>query len=265
MAPASFPALAAAESRRWSRDSLVLALVLIAAFAAAILTYFALLVSAGVIESSGGGVQIETDTYLGAASSDEDVASMLHSSLVLLLPIAAVVIGARLAGNEMSSGALLTIASSARRLRVLFSARVVVLAVALTATAVVTVLLVCAAGNVALASANDLGHLSATAFLGPLALGAITQTLTFGLLTFALSALTRRWVPVVIGAIVYIVALEPVIQGLAGGAADWLPRSATSGLVAVEPDWAPVVPTIVVTLALLVWVIVTLRRDRAFR
>lgn len=254
-----------AESGRWLRDATVVAVPLAAALAAAALTYFAILVAAGVIASGTSGVQIETDTLLSSSSGDKDVASLLHSSLVLILPIAGVGVGARFAGSEMSSGALLTLAVATRRLRALIVVRVIVLTLVLVTMAIVTTAAVCSAGSVALAQGPAGNQLSAWTYAGALTVGALVQSVTIGVWTFSLAALTRRWVPVVIGAIVYIVALEPVIQSLVGEDVTWLPRTATSALVAPDAEWLPVLPTTVIAISMLACVIGSLRRDRAFR
>lgn len=254
-----------AEAGRWPRDTVFLAALAVTLAATAALTLFAVLVSAGAIGSGAGGVQIDTDTLLGAQSTNEDLASLLRSSLVLLLPIAAVVIGAHFAGSELSSGVLLTIAVAARKLRLLFAIRIGLLALVLALLAALSTVIVCAVSGFALSAGTDVEHLSAWAQLGPLMAGASVQTLAIGLLTFSLAALTRRWVPVVVASIVYIVALEPVVQGFVRDDIVWLPWTATSSLLASGADWMPVLPTAAATAALAVLAILSLRRDRAFR
>jgi hypothetical protein len=253
------------ESQRWFRDLTIVVILAVTILAATTLTYFAVRVAAGLIASGTGGVEIQTSTSLGRGSTDADLASLLHSSLVLLVPIAASVVGVRFAAGEMSSGALMTIAIAARRLRLLFAIRAALLVLTLIALAVLSALIVSVAAQVALSGAADLSHLSAWTYADRLLAGTVVQSTVFGLIAFSLSALTRRWVLILIGAIVYIVIVEPTVQGLVPVEMAWLPRSATSDLILPDPHWGPALPIIVGTAILALSAIVILRRDHAFR
>ena len=65
--------------------------------------------------------------------------------------------------------------------------------------------------------------------------------------------------------LLYLIALEPAVAGLVGGGGDWLPRAATSQLLAAEPDVTLVVPTAVVAVIAAVFAVASMRRDKAAR
>lgn len=257
--------LAMIESGRWFREPAILIVVGITLLASPALTYFAVGVAAGLMSSGTGGLQIETTTTLGQASTDADLASFLRSSLVLVLPVASIVIGVRFAASEMASGALLTIGIAVRRLRLVFAIRALVVGLILTIVAALCTVVVSSAAQVALSARDDLGHLSAWTYGGALLAGAVVQSAVIGVIAFALSALSRRWAAVLIAAIVYAVVLEPMVQNIGPAQLTALPRAATSNLVSPDPAWVPAVPTILAAATLAVLAVVSLRRDRAFR
>jgi len=259
------PRPVATEIRRWCTDATLLVVVLALAVVSAALTYLAVIVAAGGASSGGGGVQIETDTVLTASSTDADLASMARSSLTMLVPIAAVVLGTRFAGGEMASGALLQIGVAARRLRAVVAVRaLLVAAVAALAGAVAAAATIAAVGA-AVAGDADLSRLDAWVSAASTVGGAAAQGALLGLIAFALSALTRRWVVVLVGLIVYLVVIEPVLTGTVEAAGSWLPRSATSELMTASPDVAHALPTLVVAVGVTAVAVLTLRRGRVAR
>jgi hypothetical protein len=244
MIPTDSPRVLGAEITRWSRDRGILILVGVLLLLLGALTYLAVLVAAGPPSTSTGSVQIQTDLTLTTTSTNDDLASMARSSIVMLVPLAAVVLGAHVAGNEMSSGALLHIATATRRLRHLFAVRAGVLAVLLTVVAALAALVTMAAAAAAVAGTPDLSRLSAASAAGQL---------------------IRHPVAIVIAMLVYLVALEPIVQGLVGDGGAWLPRAASAQVLQADALWYHLLPTVVVAVALLVVAVASARRDRAFR
>jgi ABC-type transport system involved in multi-copper enzyme maturation permease subunit len=265
MIPTDSPRVLGAEITRWSRDRGILILVGVLLLLLGALTYLAVLVAAGPPSTSTGSVQIQTDLTLTTTSTNDDLASMARSSIVMLVPLAAVVLGAHVAGNEMSSGALLHIATATRRLRHLFAVRAGVLAVLLTVVAALAALVTMAAAAAAVAGTPDLSRLSAASAAGQLIAGSVAQALLVGLIAFALAVLTRHPVAIVIAMLVYLVALEPIVQGLVGDGGAWLPRAASAQVLQADALWYHLLPTVVVAVALLVVAVASARRDRAFR
>ena len=265
MTATSRPGIARAELHRWSREPAVLITAAVLVVLSGLLTYLVVNAAVGGAPSGNGGVQLEVGTELDADATNDQLASIPRSSLVLLAPIAAVVLGVHAAGSEMASGALLLLAASARRLRFVFAVRAVIMLV-------ITAIAGAAAGAAALGAAGagvalnaEIAHLSAWHSAGPTIVGAAAQTVLIGLLAFGLAALTRRWVPVTIGMLVYLVALEPVLTGLLGEASVWLPGAATAQLLVPEPDLAHVVPTAAGALVFTVVAVLSLCRERAAR
>ena len=256
---------ARAELHRWTRDPVVLVTVMALVALSATLTYFAVNVATGGASSGADGVSLQTDIALDAAATNEQLASMPRSGLTMLVPIAAIVVGVRAAGSEMSSGALLQLAVAARRLRLLFTVRAVILLVLLGAAGAAAGTVTLAATSAAISASSELGHLSAWHGAGPIIAGATAQSVLLGLIAFGLSALTRRWIVVTIGMIVYLVALEPALAALVGEVGVWLPRTATSELLVPAPDLAHVVPTLACALILVAMAVSSLRRERAAR
>lgn len=254
-----------AELQRWAREPAVLVTIAALVAVSGLLTYLAVTVAAGGASSGADGVQLQTDIVLDADSTDEQLASMARSSLTMLVPIAAVVLGVHAAGSEMGSGALLQLAVAARRLRFLFVVRAVILFALIGtagAAAAVATLSAAAAGA---AQAAELAHLSAWHSAASIIIGATAQSVLIGLVAFGLSAITRGWAAVTIGLIVYLVGLEPALTGLVGEAGVWLPREATSELLVPGSDPVHVVPTAACALAFVVLAVLSLRRERAAR
>ena len=254
-----------AEVLRWLRDPVVLVTIAAAAVATAALTHLAVNVATGGASSGDGAVQLETDTVLDAAATNDQLSSMVRSGLTMLVPVAAVVLGANAAGGEMTSGALLHLAVAVRRLRFLFAARAVVLIALLGAAGVLTGVGALAAAGAGIFGDPELAHLSAWHDAGPIIAGAGAQAAVLGLIAFGLAALTRRWIVVVIAMIVYLVTVEPILGGLLGEDRVWLPWTATSELLAPDPDPAHAVPTLLCVLVLVLAAVANLRRDRATR
>jgi hypothetical protein len=259
------PRPAASEIRRWGADPILLVVVLALALVSAALTYLAVTVAAGGASSGGGGVQIETDTVLTSSSTDDDLASMARSSLTMLVPIAAVVLGVRFAGGEMTSGALLQIAVAARWLRVVFAVRAAMVAAVGALAGAVTAVATIAGVGAAVAGRADLTQLDAWASAASIVGGAAAQGALLGLLAFALSAVTRRWIVVLVVMVVYLVVIEPVLAGILDTAGSWLPRAATSELMATSPDAAHAVPTLIAAVGITAVAVLSLRRGRVVR
>lgn len=257
--------IARAELHRWTREPAVLITVAALIVLSGLLTYLVVNAAVGGAPSGNGGVQLEVGTELHAGSTNDQLASIPRSSLILLAPIAAIVIGVHAAGTEMGSGALLLLAASARRLRFLFAVRAVIMLVIIGIAGAAAGTAALAATGAGIAWHTDIAHLSAWHGAGPVIAGVAAQALLIGLLAFGLAAVTRRWVVVTIGMIVYLVALEPVLTGLLGDASVWLPGAATSELLMPEPDLAHAVPTAAVALAFAVVAVLSLRRERAAR
>lgn len=253
------------EVMRWLRDPVTLTLVAGLAVLSAGLVWLAVGVAAGGGASGSEGIQLQSDTVLGASSTDADLVSMVQSSLAMLVPIAGIVLGAYLAGSELSSGALLQLAVTARRLRSLFVARTVTLVVLAGVAGGLAALATLTAADAAVQRQDELGHLSAWDTAGSLVAGAVVQAVLVALIAFSLSVLTRRWFLVCLGMLLYLIALEPAVAGLVGGGGDWLPRAATSQLLAAEPDVTLVVPTAVVAVIAAVFAVASMRRDKAAR
>jgi hypothetical protein len=236
------------ETRRWSGDGVLLSVVIGAGVLGAVLSAMAVLVAAGSTSGGSGGLQIQTDVQLTSASQDADLVGMARSGVAMLVPLVAIIVGVRAAGSEMASGALLQVAVAARRLR-----GVVVAAASL------------AGAQAGVAADADLASLSAWSGAGTVMAGAAAQAGVLALLAFSLAALTRRWVLVLVALLVYLVVLEPVIAGLLGDGASWLPREATSSLLTSDADLGSVLPVALVALALTVVTVAWRRRDRTAR
>lgn len=265
MAGTDSPRIARTELARWVRDPVVLITIAALIVLSGLLTYLAVNVATGAMASGGNGVQLQTDTALTADSTNGDLASMGRSSLTMLVPIAAIVLGVRLAGSELTSGALLQIAAAARRLRYLFIARAAILILLAGVTGATTAIVTMLATATGIAPIAELSHLTAWTHSGSTIAGATTQAVIIALIAFGLSALSRRWVIVTICMIVYLMALEPILTGLLGKASAWLPRVATSELMIPQPDLAPVLPTAICAAMVTTVAIVSLRRDCAAR
>lgn len=254
-----------AELHRWTSEPVVLITVVALIAVSALLTYFAVNVATGGASSGADGVELQTDIVLNADATNDQLASMARSSLSMLVPIAAIILGVHAAGSEMSSGALLQIAVAARRLRFVFVVRAVILLVIMGVAGATAGAATLATTAVAVARTSELAHLSAWHGAGSTIIGASAQAVLFGLIAFGLSALTRRWVAVIIGMLVYLIGLESVLAGLLGDAGVWLPGVATAELLTPEPDLVHVVPTVLCALALVILAVLSLRREWAAR
>lgn len=253
------------EATRWFRDPVILIAVVAVIVSCAMLSYIAVLVATGVATGDGNGIQLQTDSTLTPSSTNQDLVSMARTSVSLLLPIAAIIIGVRFAGGEMTSGALLQLGVAARRLRLLFSARLVFLLVIAGFSGGSTALVTLAATDLAAARASDLAHLNVWSAIGSLITGATLQTIVISILAFGLSALTRRWIVIAICMLVYVVGLEPALSNVFKEASAWLPWAATSELMRPQPDMVHVAPTAVFTVLVVILAVSSLRRDRASR
>ncbi len=253
------------ETRRWSGDGVLLSVVIGAGVLGAVLSAMAVLVAAGSTSGGSGGLQIQTDVQLTSASQDADLVGMARSGVAMLVPLVAIIVGVRAAGSEMASGALLQVAVAARRLRLVFLARAVIVAVVAGIGGVVVAAASLAGAQAGVAADADLASLSAWSGAGTVMAGAAAQAGVLALLAFSLAALTRRWVLVLVALLVYLVVLEPVIAGLLGDGASWLPREATSSLLTSDADLGSVLPVALVALALTVVTVAWRRRDRTAR
>lgn len=229
------------------------------------LTYCAIWVATGSVSSAEGGVQLQTDMDLTGESTNEDLASMARSSLIMLVPIAAIIIGVRFAGGELTSGALLQLGVAARRVRLLFAVRSLLLVAIAGSAGFLAAWLTLLVTDVARAQSSDLSHLNVWEATGSPVLGAMVQAIVISLLAFGLSALTRRWIVVTICMMVYLIGLEPVLSGIFADAGAWLPRTATSELMLPNPEIVHVLPTAIGALLVAVVAVVNLRRDRVVR
>ena len=265
MTASNTPRITRTETSRWVRDPVVLITIGALIIVSAALTYLAISVATGSTSSGGNGVQLQTDTTLTGESTNDDLASMARSSLTMLVPIAAIIVGVRFAGGELTSGALLQMGVAARRLRFLFLVRLVLLAVIVGIAGAATSAVTLAATEAARAQSADLTHLTVWEAGGSPVLGAAMQAVVIAVLAFGLSALTRRWIVITICMLVYIVGLEPALSGLFADASAWLPRTATSELMVPQPDLAHVLPTAICALLLAVIAVASLRRDRVSR
>lgn len=256
------PRITRTEIHRWARDPGVLISIGALIVASAALTYLAISVATGSTASGGNGVELQTDSTLTGESTNEDLAAMARSSLTMLVPIAAIIIGVRFAGGELTSGALHQMGVAARRLRLLFAIRLALLAVIAAFAGAATAAVTLAVTEAARAQSADLSHLTVWEADGSPFLGAAIQAVVIAVLAFGLSALTRRWIVITIGMLVYIIGLEPALSGLLDEANAWLPRTATSELMLPQPDFAHVLPTAISALLLAVIAVASLRRDR---
>jgi ABC-type transport system involved in multi-copper enzyme maturation permease subunit len=254
-----------AELHRWIREPAVLTTIAGVIAFSGLLTYFAVSVATGGSAAGGEGVQLQTDVVLDANATNAQLASMPRSSLTMLVPIAAIVLGVQAAGSEMASGALLQLAVAARRLRFLFAARAVILLVLLGVAGAGSALATLVATGAGAARATELAHLSAWNDAAPIIAGATAQSILVGFIAFGLAALSRRWIAVTVGMIVYLVGLEPILSGLIGEGSVWLPRAATSELMLPGGDPARVLPTLVCALVLVATAVLSLRREWAAR
>ncbi len=253
------------EARRWSGDGVLLSVVIGAGVLGAVLSAVAVLVAAGSASGGSGGLQIQTDVQLTPASGDADLIGMARSGVAMLVPLVAIIVGVRAAGSEMASGALLQIAVAARRLRLVFLARAVIVAVVAALGGVVVAVASLAGAQAGVAGSPDLAFLSAWSGAGTVIAGAAAQAVVLALLAFSLAALTRRWVLILVALLVYLVVLEPVIAGFLGDGGAWLPRRATSSLLTSDADLGSVLPVVVVALGLSVATVAWRRRDRTAR
>lgn len=256
---------ARAELHRWAREPAVLVTLVVLVAVSGLLTYFAVNVATGSASSGADGVQLQTDVVLDAGSTNEQLAAMPRSSLTMLVPIAAIVLGVYAAGSEMASGALLQLAVAARGLRSLFVVRSVILFVILGVAGAAAGLATLAATAVAVSQTSELAHLSVWHDAGSIIVGATVQALLIGFLAFGLSALTRRWVVITVGMLIYLVGVEPLLSGLLGGGSVWLPRTATSELLMPEAELVHVIPTVVCALAFVAMALWSLHREWAAR
>lgn len=253
------------EARRWSGDGVLLSVVIGAGVLGAVLSAVAVLVAAGSTSGGSGGLQIQTDVQLTPASQDGDLIGMARSGVAMLVPLVAIIVGVRPAGSEMASGALLQIAVAARRLRLVFLARAVIVAVVAALGGVVVAAASLAGAQAGVAGNPDLAFLSAWSGAGAVIAGAAAQAVVLALLAFSLAALTRRWVLILVALLVYLVVLEPVIAGFLGDGGTWLPRRATSSLLTSDADLGSVLPVAVVAVGLSVATVAWRRRDRTAR
>lgn len=260
---AGSPRIVQAELSRWLCRPGILILIAASALLAAVLTYFAVSAAAGTLPGSGGGLRIDTDTRLTATSTDADLASMARSSIVMLVPLSATILGTLMAGSEMTSGALLTIATAARRLRFVFTVRVVIVMMLAAFSGVLIALTSSATAAVAVTADDALAHLGVWGQFSTLAVGAVGQSVLIALVAFGLSAITRRWTIVLVGMLVYLIGVEPALTGIFGEGARWLPYTATSRLTTSGIAWPDLIPTVAAALAAVAVTIVLLRRDRA--
>lgn len=260
---ADSPGIAHTEVARWVRDPVVLTTIGALIVLSGGLTYLAVVVATGSTSSGGSGVRLQADTVITSESTGDDLASMARSSLAMLVPIAAIVLGVQFAGSELRSGALLQLGVVARRLRHLFAVRVSVLVVLAGLAGAGAAALALASTRAAVAHTSELSHLSVSAGVWPMIAGAAAQALVVALIAFGLAALTRRWVVVTISMLVYLVALEPTLSSLVGEAGVWLPGAATSELMLEQPDVAHVLPTVICALLLVAAAVTSLHRDRA--
>lgn len=253
------------EVLRWLRDTPTLITMAALIVLSGVLTYLAVAVASGDSSGGGSGFQVQTDTTLTQASTNEDILSMVRSSLTMLVPIAAIVIGIQFAGGELASGALLQIGVAARRLRYLFAVRLVMLSLlagfAAAAAAAITII----AASVAVSNSSQLNHLTPWDDGWRAIVGSSVQAVIIACIAFALSALTRRWIVIAISMLVYMIALEPIIAGLVGDQDVWLPRTATSELMLPAPDLAHILPTALCAVIFSLIAIMALRRDRVAR
>ncbi|WP_299955352.1 hypothetical protein [uncultured Modestobacter sp.] len=254
-----------AELPRWTRDPVTLVTMGALVGLCGVLSYLAVNVATGDASSGGGGLQLQTSTVLDAGSTDDELAAMARSSLTMLVPIAAIALGVRAAGGEMSSGALLQLAVATRRLRRLFLVRAGIVLVLVGVAGAASAVVALAGTDAAISGAPEVAHLSAWHSAGSTIAGAAAQGVLIGLIAFGLAALTRRWVAITIAMIVYLVGLEPLLTGLLGRGSVWLPRAATSELLVPGPDLAHVAPTVACALVLATMAVLSLRRDRAAR
>lgn len=253
------------EARRWSGDGVLLSVVIGAGVLGALLSAVAVLVAAGSASGGSGGLQIQTDVQLTPASRDADLIGMARSGVAMFVPLVAIIVGVRAAGSEMASGALLQIAVAARRLRLVFLARAVIVAVVAALGGVVVAVASLAGAHAGVAGNPELAFLSAWSGAGTVIAGAAAQAVLLALLAFSLAALTRRWVLILVALLVYLVVLEPVIAGFLGDGGTWLPRRATSSLLTSDADLSSVLPVAVVALGLSVTTVAWRRRDRTAR
>ena len=265
MADSSAPRITRTESSRWVRDPFVLITISALIAASAALTYLAISVATGSTSSGGNGVQLQTDTTLTDESTNDDLVSMARSSLTMLVPIAAIIVGVRFAGGEVTSGALLQIGVAARRLRFLFAVRMVLVAIVAGIAGAATAAVALAVTEIARAQYADIAHLTVWEADGSPIFGAAMQAVVIALLAFGLSALTRRSIVITICMLVYIIGLEPALSGLVGDASAWLPRTATSELMFPQPELAHVLPTAFCALLLALIAVASLRRDQVAR
>lgn len=265
MTASNSPRIARTEIARWVRDPVVLVTVAALIVLSTALTYLAISVATGTTGSGGNGIQLQTDATLTNESTNDDLASMARSSLTMLVPIAAIIVGVHFAGSELTSGALLQMGVAARRLRFLFAVRLVLLAIITGIAGVATAVLTLVGTEAARTQSADLSHLNVWEAEGSTIVGAATQAIVIALVAFGLSALTRRWIVVTICMLVYIVGLEPVLSGLFDDVSVWLPRTATSELMLPQPELTHVLPTAICALLLAVSAVASLRRDRVAR
>lgn len=265
MTASNVPRITRTETGRWIRDPVLLVTFGALIITSASLSYFGVSVATGSTSSGGNGVQLQTDISLTSESTNEDLVSMVRSSLAMLVPIAAIMVGVRFAGGELTSGALLQMGVAARRLRFLFAIRLALLVIVAGLGGTLTAVASLFSTETARIQSTDLAHLTVWEAGASPVIGAATQAVVIAVLAFGLSALSRRWVLVTISMLVCIVVLEPALSGLIDDAGAWLPRAATSELMRPQPELVHVLPTAICALLLAVIAVASLRRDRASR
>lgn len=252
------------ELRRWAKDGGLQTALVATLLALAGLTYAAVHASATNTGEQTGAVRVDTETVLTPASTQADLAELMTSGPALFLPLVAALVGASMAGRELDTGALAVMAASVRRLRLLMVARFVILCAVLASFGLLGLLTVTVAADMALSSTAVLDHLSVWPEMLPMAPGTVALTAACGILTFALSLITRRRVVVIVLSLAYLMVLEPAASSLMGERDEWLPRVAISSLLGPGASWLPALPTLSVIGFLAVWAVASLRRDRAY-
>lgn len=253
-----------AEWGRLLRDRVVLSALSCLVVGCAALTAAAVRAAAGADHAGSGPVSIQTTKPLDAGSTSADLASFVAASLALTLPILAVVLGSQLGARDLGNGALLTLATTVRRLRPVIVVRFVLMLAVSMAAGLAALVAATAAADASLPP--RFAGLSAWPILSAMALGAVVQTVTLGAVAFGLAVLLRRATVVLIFLLLWILAAEPVLRGLAPDAGGWLPVRATSTLTSSGLEAAThCLPTIGSAFVLAGLAMAMTTRDRSYR
>lgn len=255
------------EARRWTTDVVLIGLVLTALILCAILSLAT--INAAFSDGSGNTapVTVTAGQTLDQTSTPKDVIGLTASVLGLALPLAATLMGTRMAGSELRAGALPLLALASGDLRRLLTARLRLLLVVCVLVGGAAALAGTWAARTAVQTHPGVDHVVPPLWDGATMVAAAVQTFLFGVIAFGASVYFRRPLAVAATVLVYTVMGEPVLGGLLKDARPWLPHHATSALtnVAFLDAWSRLAPTALVAAVLALAALHSASNDRATR